>query len=155
VEVLLTAGSCCCCCGLHDLPGSAGVVVGGAELGPLANGTAVLVASRKSDGHPANADSVVVRREEGIRASIVGLDLGATRLGALVARVAVVGLEVEVSADLVEAADVGYFASGVSELAAAAWGLGALQSDAEVDLVDGGVGCREEVLDEGEDGQDA
>lgn len=117
-------------------------MVGVAELGPLADGAAVLVASGEGDGHPADADGVVVRGEQGVRARIVGLDLGAARLRPGVALVAVVDLEIEVRADLVEATDVRLCASGVGEAAVsvAAWGLGAVEADAEVDFVDGRVG---------------
>lgn len=123
-----------------NLPGSASAMVRLTELGPFSDGTAVLVASGEGDGHPTNADGVVVGGEEGVGARVVGLDLGAARLRARVALVAVVDFEVEVGADLVEAADVWLRAAGIGEFAAATRGLGAVEADAEVDLVDGRVG---------------
>ena len=139
------------------LPSPAGAVVGVAEGCPFADGAAVFVASGEGDGHPTDADGVVVGGEEGVGAGVVGLDLGAARLGARAALVAVVDLDVEVSADLVEAADVWLRPAGIGEAAVvtAVWWLGVVEADAEVDFVDGRVVGGEQVLGEGEDGQDA
>lgn len=129
-------------------------MVGIAILRPLANGAAVLVTSRELDRNPSDANGIVVRGKQGIGARIVRLDLSTACLGSFVASVPIVDLDVQVVANLVEATDVRLFATCIRELAAATWRLGAVEADAEVDLVDCRVVRREEVLNEGKNGKD-
>jgi hypothetical protein len=95
------------------------------------------------------------RREEGVGTEIVRLDVAGALFRARVALVTVVALHVEVSADLVEAADVRLRASSFGERISTLWRASAIEAGAELEFVGRSVHGWEQALGEREDGENA